>query len=81
MGKDVTRPSLEYYLSLRYPFLVYPPEDEDGVFVAEVPDLPGRFTQAPWVKLYEMIEDAKLGWLTVAYEEGDDIPLPRLAGK
>lgn len=77
MGKDAGRLPLDYYLSLHYPFLVYPPEDEDGVFVAEVPDLPGCFTQAPWASLHEMVEDAKLGWLTVAYEEGDEIPLPR----
>ncbi len=76
MAKAVARQPLSFYLKLRYPVLIY--EDPDGGYAAEVPDLPGCFTQADTLDgLMEMAEDAKRAWIEAAHEDGKDIPLPR----
>jgi antitoxin HicB len=68
---------VEYYMSLPYKIEITP--DEDGGFVAEVKELKGCITQADTLEeLFEMIEDAKRGWLEVAIEEGFEIPLPEV---
>ena len=50
---------------------------EDDAFFASIPDLPGCFTQADSIaETYEMILDAKRGWIEAALEDGQQIPLP-----
>jgi predicted RNase H-like HicB family nuclease len=70
-----TRKSLDFYLAQKYPFTIYP--DEVNGYVAEFVDLPGCLTQAETIdELMSSLEEAKRGWITAAYEMGQDIPLP-----
>jgi len=70
------RKELEYYLSLRYPVTVHP--DPEGGFVGEIEELSGCMTQAETLdELFQVIEDARQLWIKTAFEEGQDIPLPR----
>ena len=78
--KDSRTNGLEYYLNKKYPFLVYPAEE--GGYVAEIEELPGCVTQGETLEeIEEMIEDAKRAWMTVTYEDGQEIPLPRTEEK
>ena len=38
--KQITKKSLEYYLSLKYPITIYP-DEKDGGYTAEIKELPG----------------------------------------
>ena len=68
--------ALEYYVGLPYRVEIYPEPDGSG-YTAEVPDLPGCLTCADTLdELFEMIEDAKRGWIEVALERGIAIPEP-----
>ena len=70
------RQPLEYYLGLKYPVTIE--EAPEGGYFAEIKDLPGCFAQGETVaEAHEMIEIARRMWLEVAYEDGQDIPLPR----
>jgi len=70
------RKPLKYYQRLQYPVTLHP--DPEGGFVAEIEDLPGCLAQGKTVnEAYDMIGIARKMWLEVAYEEGQDIPLPR----
>jgi len=70
------RKDLDFYLNLRYPVTVH--ADPDGGFVAEIEELPGCMTQGETLEeVFEAIEDARRGWVQVAYKNGQDIPLPR----
>lgn len=72
----INRKSLEYYLSLQYPFNVIADED-DGGYVVVFPDLPGCLTQFETLdELAEMVEEARTLWIESEYEQGHDIPLP-----
>jgi len=76
MRQDTERKELEYYLSLSYPVTVHP-VPESG-FVAEIEELPGCMTQAETLdEIFKAIEDARQLWIKTAYNEGQDIPLPR----
>ena len=67
---------LKFYLGLRYPVTIHP--DPDGGYVAEIEELPGCMTQAETLdEAFKAIEDARQLWIKTAYEEGQDIPLPR----
>ncbi len=67
---------LEYYISLPYRVEIYPEPDGNG-YTAEIPDLPGCLTCADTLEeAWEMIEDAKHGWIEVALERGISIPEP-----
>jgi antitoxin HicB len=69
--------TLEDYLNTTYPFVVYPAEE--GGYVAEIEELPGCMTQAETLEeLSERIENARRAWIQLAYENGMEIPLPRL---
>lgn len=71
----MARKSLDEYLALQYPFQVI--ADPDGGYVMVFPDLPGCMTQAETMdQIPVMAEDARHAWISVAYEDGDDIPLP-----
>jgi antitoxin HicB len=72
----MTEKYLDYYMNLAYPIRIYPEPDGSG-YTAEIPDLPGCLTCADTLEeLWEMIEDAKRGWLELALEDGDPIPEP-----
>ena len=68
--------SLHYYLNLPYRLSIVP-DLEEGGFAAEYPELPGCITCGKTiVEVLELAEDAKNSWLTVAYNNDDDIPIP-----
>lgn len=67
--------TLDHYRGL--PYTVEVRHDEDGWF-ARVIELPGCMTWADtFEELGPMIEDAKLGWIEDALENGDPVPEPR----
>jgi predicted RNase H-like HicB family nuclease len=52
-------------------------QDEDGVFVAEVPSLPGCISQGETrVEALENIREAIAGYLESLEAHGEPIPLP-----
>jgi len=66
---------LAYYLSLSYAITLYPALE--GGYVAEIKDLPGCLTQGETLEeTIDNINEARELWIEVAYEEGDQIPLP-----
>lgn len=69
------RPSLEYYLNLKYPVLLVP--ELEGGYTALIPGLPGCASvgETPEEALAN-VEEARQLWLETAYEYGDEIPLP-----
>lgn len=70
------KPSLEYYLNLKYSVTLYP-DAEQGGYVAEIKDLPGCFTQGETLEeTMTNINEARELWIETAYEAGDNIPLP-----
>jgi antitoxin HicB len=76
MRQNTERKELEYYLNLRYPVTVHP--DPESGFVAEIEELHGCMTQAETLdEIFKAIEDARQLWIKTAYNEGQDIPLPR----
>lgn len=74
--KTITeRKPLEHYLNLKYP-ITFEAAPEGGYFV-QIEDLPGCYSQGETIEeAAEMIEEARQLWLEVAYEDGQDIPLP-----
>lgn len=75
MRKPATRKPLAYYLNLRYPITLVP--EAEGGYTALIKDLPGCVSVGETrEEALQMIEDAKRLWLEVAYEHGDEIPLP-----
>ena len=76
MKNNTRRKELDFYLNLNYPVTIHP--DTNGGFVAEIQELPGCMTQGETLEeVFEAIEDARNGWIQVAYESRRDIPLPR----
>ena len=80
MTTQKTRPkALEEYRALPYRIVLTPDEDEEGRrgFVAEVVELPGCMSQgATPNEAVEGVRDAMAGWISVALEDGRDIPEP-----
>lgn len=67
--------NLEYYISLPYKVLLYPAEE--GGYAVEIPELPGCISQGQTLEeAYEMIQDAKRGWIDLALQNGEIIPEP-----
>lgn len=76
MRNNTERRELGYYLNLRYPVTIHP--DPESGFVAEIEELPGCMTQAETLdEIFKAIEEARQLWIKTAYDEGQDIPLPR----
>ncbi|HUX47739.1 MAG TPA: LuxR C-terminal-related transcriptional regulator [Dehalococcoidia bacterium] len=76
MRNDTERKEIKFYLNLCYPITMH--SDPDGGYVAEIEELPGCMTQAETLdEALKAIEDARQLWIKTAYEEGQDIPLPR----
>jgi len=75
MKRPTGRKPLEYYLGLRYPVTLVP--EAEGGYTATINDLPGCVSVGETAEeALSMIEDARRLWLEVAYEHGDEIPLP-----
>ncbi len=52
-------------------------KNDDGTYFASIKELPGCMTEGETQQeALEMLDDAKLGWLDIAIEDGDEIPLP-----
>jgi antitoxin HicB len=67
---------LEYYLSLSYAIEVREDKEEGG-YVVSIPALPGCVTQVEkWEEAQSSIEEVRKEWMTTAYEDGVEIPLP-----
>jgi len=76
MRNDTEHKDLKFYLNLSYPITIH--TDPDGGYVAEIEELPGCMTQAETLdEVFKAIEDARQLWIKTAYDEGQDIPLPR----
>ena len=76
MKSNTMRKDLDFYLNLHYPVTIH--ADPDGGFVAEIEELSGCMTQGETLEeVFEAIEDARRGWIQIAYEDGQVIPLPR----
>jgi len=74
--RNTMRKDLDFYLNLHYPVTIHP--DPDGGFVAEIEELPGCMTQGETLEeVFEAIEDAKQCWIEVAFNDGQNVPLPR----
>jgi antitoxin HicB len=68
--------NLEYYMRLPYRVEVYPEPDGTG-YTAVIPELPGCMTCADTLdELWDMVKEAKEGWLELSLEDGDYIPEP-----
>lgn len=71
--------TMEDYLSLPYRLEIS--QGDHGSYVVRYPDLPGCVTQV--VRLEDAISAGREileGWLEIALEDGQDIPLPRRSG-
>jgi len=72
--------SPEDYLELPYAIRITQDRDDDGNhgFVAEVEELPGVISQGATLEdAAASVKDAMLGWISVALEDGLEIPEPR----
>ena len=73
MATELKRKPIEYYLNLKYPVTITPSEG----YVAEIEDLPGCFTQGETLEeTYTNMEESRRLWIEIAYEGGQNIPLP-----
>jgi len=67
---------MTFYLSLQYPITIH--SDPEGGYVAEIEELAGCMTQAETLdEVFKAVEDARQLWIKTAYDEGQNIPLPR----
>lgn len=76
-NKPVT---LDDYLGLPYTIQIVHDHDDEGNegFVARVVELPGCLSQGETLEdAAASIRDAMAGWLSIALEDGKNIPLPR----
>jgi len=74
--------SLDAYLDQPYTYVVVHDADEEGNsgWVAEVEELPGCISQgATPEEAIERLRDAMEDWISVALEDGAEIPEPRAA--
>ena len=72
----MTGKTLEHYLSLPYRLIIEKGE-EDGVYVAYFPELPGCATTAGSIEAVRLnAMDAKRCWLEAALEDGYEIREP-----
>jgi len=68
----------QYYLALNYRKVVS--KDEDGIFVVEVPDLPGCVADGDTVdEAFRNLTEAMEVWIASRVEAGESVPEPRVA--
>ncbi len=75
--------TLDEYLELPYRITIVHDRDDDGNegFVAEVEELPGCLSQGSTPEeAVSNVYDAMAGWISVALEDGHEIPEPRDPG-
>lgn len=66
---------LEHFLNLKYPMEVV--EDDDGAWVASIPDLPGCNSFGDTVtEAVQNVQETKNLWITGQYKVNADIPEP-----
>ena len=76
MRSDKKHKDITFFLSLQYPITIH--KDPEGGYVAEIEELPGCMTQAETLdEVFKAAEDARQLWIKTAYDDGQDIPLPR----
>ena len=69
--------TLAEHLKIEYPLRVVP--DPTGGYVADYPDLPGCITVGETLEeIAFMAVDARETWMTGAYNNGIEIPMPNL---
>jgi predicted RNase H-like HicB family nuclease len=69
--------TLEEYLDLPYSVVVTQDRDDGVGYIAEIGELPGVISQGDTPsEAMERARDAMVGWLSVAIEDGLDIPEP-----
>ena len=76
----MTQRTLDEYLDLPYGIVVTHDRDDDGAegYVAEVRELPGCISQGDSPEdAVRNVYDAMAGWISVALEDGKEIPEPR----
>ncbi len=80
--------TIEEYMQLPYRIVLTPDADEDGKtgFVASIEELPGCLSQGQSLEeAVSGIHDAMASWISIALEDGLDIPEPieddRYSGK
>lgn len=67
--------TLEEYLALQYPLEVV--AEREGGYTVRFPDLPGCVSRVEdLADVGAVAEEIRRGWLTIAFEEGEPIPLP-----
>src|SRR5579862_6605208 len=72
--------TLEEYMELPYTIELTADRDDEGAagYIAQVKELPGCVSQGATIEeAAARIRDAMAGWLSVAIEDGVDIPEPR----
>jgi antitoxin HicB len=72
--------TLDEYLELPYRITIVHDRDEEGDegYVAEVEELPGAISQGSTPEeAVSSVYDAMAGWISVALEDGRDVPEPR----
>ncbi len=72
--------AIEDFLSLPYHIVLIADGDDDGRsgWVAEIPDLPGCISQGDSPdEAVDHVRKAMADWISVALEDGRDIPRPR----
>lgn len=70
-----TNETLEHYLALSYPCELV--RDEEGIFVASHPDLPGCLAQAESAnEAVANLDEARHAWISYRFENGLPIPEP-----
>jgi len=72
--------TIDEYLDLPYTISIVHDRDDDGNegYVAEVRELPGCFSQGDSIEeAAAQVRDAMAGWISIALEDGVEIPEPR----
>jgi len=66
----------QYYLALNYRKVVS--KDEDGIFIVEIPDLPGCMADGNTVdEAFHNLTEAMEVWIASRLEAGENVPEPR----
>lgn len=77
---DQTNRTLDDYLALPYPILLFPPEPPDRTWFAKIPLLPGCMSDGETVEeALANLKEAQSLWLEVALEHGRVIQEPEVA--
>ena len=74
---DAPSRTLEELIALPYRLEIIPGQHNEGL-VVRYPELPGCITQVEtWDEVLPAAEEILEGWLAIALEDGQDIPMPR----